>query len=395
MTIKEKLFPETYPRIMKTIYGWMSVAGTDFEELKNYGGIKVAYGIICSPGWLKKYREICGEDKIVLVHIGADSMIIPGEHGPEGPVAMYNMLKAIDGFVKKADGTYLKYRFHPEGGESICINMTNPEVQSALANFVSEHILDIPEVDGLHLDNLWDSLYSPGAEETDFDGNGVPDEPMERAARWQYGTQQFLQNLRALQPDKLIVGNGRWTEYSDVLNGGEYEWFPNYRITTYWSSWRDTMFRKDYSISDRRDYCLMPMVNILHLGLYDHETTDKNLMDRAIISSILAGDATFITPAKGGVPHYSYIVENQEIWTPEGPTRRTIAKRAFSSDRYIRKWFPVYTRMVRNIETDEKFYATFNPNETWVRYRGELISGFGSKFVKSEHGVPIPIQTVL
>lgn len=102
-----------------------------------------------------------------------------------------------------------------------CPIINNQRWTDYYAAFISQNILSQDCWDGFFIDNCWNSvswLNIPDSMMIDADNNQIPDDPQILDQNWRLGMESLISHLRAMNPDKIIMGNGGY-DFSNILDG--------------------------------------------------------------------------------------------------------------------------------------------------------------------------------
>lgn len=97
----------------------------------------------------------------------------------------------------------------------------------SLVNFTSNHIANLPGVDGIFFDIVSDNISWANNGDIDVDGNGVRDTAASADALWKSRVVYFLQYAKAHLGNKYIIINGSSNPaFQPYVNGRMFETFP-------------------------------------------------------------------------------------------------------------------------------------------------------------------------
>jgi hypothetical protein len=147
------------------------------------------------------------------------------------------------------------------------LNMTNDAGTSSqgekwnefLPRFVSDEILSTGLWDGVFYDNIWGDISWLNNANIDIDNDNQRDSKSYMDESWNKGTEKMLRVSRELNPEAIIIGNGRvFYQYQNYLNGMMLEDFPsNWENGGTWSgSMKTYMKLKDYNINPQASVIL-------------------------------------------------------------------------------------------------------------------------------------------
>jgi len=146
-----------------------------------------------------------------------------------------------------------------------------------LPRFIRDEIMSSGLWDGVFLDNVFDGVSYFAKSPIDFDRDGKADQP---DAAWRAGMRKLLKNVRALNPNALIIGNGNGY-YADQLNGAFFEHFPSYSWGPNWQEFRDAVTKN-----------LKPSYTALNVNTdNEHRPADYRLMRFGLASALVGGGA--------------------------------------------------------------------------------------------------------
>jgi hypothetical protein len=322
---------------------------------------------------------------LVLAYIPAHALFIPGDSSPEPWKQIYDIISNMDGFAYTDSGK--RFGFQPPlGTGTMALDLSRFDVAETYARWIAEGYLNDMDIDGIMFDCLWDSLFLPGYEHLDFNRDGKADDLSEIGAKWQAGTMHMLKTLHERRPKRYMIGNGRWTPYSAYMNGGEYEWFPNYNLAhTVWDRWETSTFKDPYSLKERVEHCHKPVINILHCFMYGsfndgiNDATNAVTFLNATVTSLLLDGYTYITPVTAGDPQPSYPIRPTINYTAQGTTQTIKARKAnwYSTPAVFAN---IYIRPVTSAD-GLLFYAIFNPTPYYLLYQKRYLAPYNGVIV--------------
>jgi hypothetical protein len=119
-----------------------------------------------------------------------------------------------------------------------------------LPRFVNEEILSTGFWDGVFYDNIWGDISWLNNANIDIDNSKQRTSNAYMDNNWNQGTEKMLSISRNLNPEAIIMGNGRvFFEYQNYLNGMMLESFPSeWENSGTWSGSMQTYMKlKDYN----------------------------------------------------------------------------------------------------------------------------------------------------
>ncbi len=144
--------------------------------------------------------------------------------------------------------------------------------------FVRDQIMSTGLWDGVFLDNTFDGIshFAPGA--LDLNQDGKADGKTAEDQAWNKGMDVMLQQMRALNPGAIILGNGG-SVYANRLNGVFFEHFPSWSWAPNWKEVRDSVGKN-----------LQPAYTSLNVNTDNQEKqNDYQLMRYGLASALTAG----------------------------------------------------------------------------------------------------------
>ena len=106
--------------------------------------------------------------------------------------------------------------------------------------FLHDEILSSGLWDGIFFDNTFDGISHFAKGPIDLDRDGQADAAATADAAWRDGMKKMLRNVRQLNPNAILIGNGG-TAYADQLNGAFLEHFPSWSWGPNWKDFRDAI----------------------------------------------------------------------------------------------------------------------------------------------------------
>ncbi len=241
---------ETYPKLVNYYLNW-TINPSDAKDLAKWDVLILDMEIQESgPEIIREIRRLNPEIKI-LAYIASQEVIdySRGNFSLESTLRakLYRQISE-NWWLKDKDSN--KIIFWPgtnmlNVSDGCGLSSQGERWNDFLPKFVSREILSTGLWDGIFYDNIWGDISWLNSNIAISNNKNISESELNNL--WLKGTEKILQNTRKLNPQAIIIGNGKvFFDYQSHLNGMMLEGFPSeWENGGAWSGSMETYFKLD------------------------------------------------------------------------------------------------------------------------------------------------------
>ncbi|MCF7794807.1 hypothetical protein K9M50_00395 [Patescibacteria group bacterium] len=222
-----------YPRLVNYYLEW-SISDSEAVDLAKWDMLILDMEVQeNSPEAIRKIRNYNPDIKI-LAYITSQEIIDYSQQSFQTNASLraklYNQIHD-SWWLKDYQGNKISFwqgtkMLNMSSGSGISSN--NEKWNEFLPRFVDKEILSTGLWDGVFYDNIWGDISWLNSANIDIDNNKQRTSNKYMDSAWNKGTEKMLRISRDLNPEAIIMGNGRvFFEYQNYLNGMMLEDFPS------------------------------------------------------------------------------------------------------------------------------------------------------------------------